>query len=257
MAEPPQPKATPPRPPKRRLIAVRREGRRLGRWLKDKHAALLLAIIIILVGALAMALFKDKASAIAPSIVAAGVVALFTVYERFMDQVDDEPQATLLDAGVHAVYEARGHVNYGQHVAGAVDRIDVLGYSLRAFTDQHATAIAAGVARGLMVRIMIVDPAHPSALEQAQGEGYGSAGFAGNIERLQDRFGNLQNVEIKKVSTTLPEMIFRIDDTMFVGPYFSEKASGATVTFELARRGWLFDEYQAEFNLLWGRAVAV
>jgi hypothetical protein len=44
---------------------------------------------------------------------------------------------------------------------------------------------------------------------------------------------------------------------MFVGPYFSEKASGATVTFELARGGWLFDEYQAEFNLLWGRAVAV
>jgi hypothetical protein len=183
-------------------------------------------------------------------------VALFSVYERFMGQVNNEPQATLRDAGVHAVYEARGQVDYGPHVAGAIDRIDVLGYSLRAFTDQHATAIAAGVAHSLIVRIMIVDPAHPSAVEQAHGEGYGSGGFDGNIERLKAKFGSLRNVEIKKVSTTLPEMIFRIDDTMFVGPYFSEKASGATVTFELAEGGWLFDEYQAEFDLLWNLAVA-
>jgi hypothetical protein len=54
-------------------------------------------------------------------------------------------------------------------------------------------------------------------------------------------------------------MVFRIDDIMFVGPYFSSKPSKATPTYEIKNEkdAWLFNDYQNEFNNLWEKAVIV
>lgn len=46
-------------------------------------------------------------------------------------------------------------------------------------------------------------------------------------------------------------MIYRIDDVMYVGPYFYKMNSKATNTFKLKKKGWLFEKYQEEFNNMW------
>jgi hypothetical protein len=52
-------------------------------------------------------------------------------------------------------------------------------------------------------------------------------------------------------------MLFRIDDTMYVGPHFFGKPSKGTVTLELEKSGWLFKEFEAEFNRMWDASSAV
>lgn len=46
-------------------------------------------------------------------------------------------------------------------------------------------------------------------------------------------------------------MIYRIDDVMYVGPYFYKMNSKATNTFKLKKKGGVFEKYQEEFNNMW------
>ena len=46
-------------------------------------------------------------------------------------------------------------------------------------------------------------------------------------------------------------MIYRIDNVMYVGPYFYKKSSKSTNTIRLRSDGWLFREYQSEFDNMW------
>ena len=46
-------------------------------------------------------------------------------------------------------------------------------------------------------------------------------------------------------------MIYRIDNVMYVGPYFYGKSSKSTNTIKLDKEGWLFQEYKVEFEHMW------
>jgi len=50
-------------------------------------------------------------------------------------------------------------------------------------------------------------------------------------------------------------MIYRIDDIIFIGPHLYKRGSTTTVTLEIDNRGWLFREYEKEFEKLWTDAT--
>ncbi len=64
-------------------------------------------------------------------------------------------------------------------------------------------------------------------------------------------FKGIDNIKIKKISTPLTTMIYRIDDILFIGPHFYKKSSKSTVTYEINKQGWIFNEYLEEFERLW------
>jgi hypothetical protein len=209
----------------------------------------LLGVIGILVGTLiGVKPFAD----LGVSFVAAGLVSLFYLYEMFVSEVAASRAYRLDKAGIRNIYPSRGEVDYATVMRHAHGRVDIMGYSLRAFTDMHAQQVIAKSAAGLEARILVVDSESQSAKDQEKGEGYPPGTFRGGVARVKQVFGNkAPAIQVKTTWKALPEMVFRIDDVMWVGPYFSERASGTTVTLELAEDGWLFQEYAQEFDALW------
>jgi len=43
----------------------------------------------------------------------------------------------------------------------------------------------------------------------------------------------------------------------FVGPHFYKKQSKATLTMELKKNKWMYDEYQKEFDRMWTDAKPI
>ena len=73
---------------------------------------------------------------------------------------------------------------------------------------------------------------------------FGSVRRSEDADRLKNKFGGIENIKLKQIDSPLTTMIFRIDDTMFIGPHFHKKPSKSTVTLELDKNGWMFEEYE-------------
>jgi hypothetical protein len=138
-------------------------------------------------------------------------------------------------------------------------RLDIAGYSLRAFNESFGDILAAKLQAEprLRARLLLVDPASARSNERDRIEGvHAPQTFQKSVDSIIHRFGMALNVEIHLLDGDLTTMVFRIDNTMFVGPQFISKASRSTATFELqkAEEAWLFEQFEQEFEAMWKTA---
>lgn len=105
--------------------------------------------------------------------------------------------------------------------------------------------------------MLFVNPDSEAAKERSEIEGKSILLFKEKIETFKKYFKEVNHVEIKIIDIPLSSMIYRIDDVMFIGPHFYKKQSKSTLTIELAKGRWLFDEYQQEFNRMWDDASKI
>lgn len=228
-------------------------------FLRKRNTYVLVSVIVILVGTVGALAFHGRARDVATSVLASGLVSIFYLYDRFVSDGNEDRLKVLDRAGVQRVYPSRREIDYATVMKKAHRQVDVVGYSLRAFTDAHAEVVAAKAEEGVSARILVVDPQSEAAREQEASEGYDAGTLASGVQRVVKRFGGLKPaVEVRQIRHAVPEMIFRIDDVMWVGPYFSTRSSATTLTWELDDRdGWLFRQYAEEFDALWENATEV
>ena len=218
-----------------------------------RNVYLLVTIIVILAGTLVLIISDGAVSAIASSIVASGFVSLFYLYAQYVEQSDRSRIKALDDAGLQSLNPTR-RAEYEVLVGDAKLGVDVLGYSLRSFADDHASSLTEKRAP-FAARILIVEPGSEASVSQEALERHQPGTFANGVSRLRSLFAGREPViQIRAITHAPPSMMFRIDDVLFVGPFFSHEPSAATSTLKLAAGGWLYAEYMAEFGKLWDEA---
>ncbi len=197
---------------------------------------------------------------IGTSLIAAGIVAALELWKdlsrnKMLMRINN----VILEAGIEAAFVKRDLDKYDRLMRGLKDQLDITGYSLNAFYESYCDLLTSRIAecRSLRVRMLVVAPQSKFSKQRAQSEGRDGQAFRDSVNRLTSRFSTYDRVEIRQIDEPLTTMIFRVDDAMFVGPHLHRKPSKSTLTLELAREGWLFAEYEREFDSLWNDAVPV
>jgi hypothetical protein len=226
-------------------------------FLLRRNIYLLVTIIVILLGTIGVLVFEGSGRDIASSVIASGLVSMFYLYSKYVDDVDRDRRIAFDAAGLYRVNPTR-RADYATPLKAAATQVDVMGYSLRSFLDDHAATLRMKGGNGFQARILVVAPDSPASRAQESAEGFKAGTFATAIEHIRDAFAdNDPMIQVRTTNHALPTMVFRMDDAMFVGPYFSHESSAVTATMELRGSGWLFAEYEAEFEALWKAGVAL
>ncbi len=230
---------------------------------RKKSVYLLVLFVILLGGLLLIFIPVDQTvlQAIGTSLVASGIIGLLDLWYSSIVAVEQERTNAILNSGLYLVYNHRDIDRYHSLMAGLSSRLDIAGYSLRNFFESFHDIIIQRINknRNVKIRILVVDPDCYYSKMREEHEGHTKGTFANQIEKMKRHFYNYRkNIEIRKIDTELPTMIFRIDDFMYVGPYLSSKPSKSTLTYELKddKSAWLFEDYESEFDLLWKRATS-
>lgn len=195
------------------------------------------------------------------SLIAGGITTVLDLFRNTeKGQVFEKADALILEAGVDNIYNKRDLDEYDQIVKRAKNSIDVMGYSLRGFYQSYKDILTekANKDYDFKVRILLVDADTASSEWRERNEDGKVRGiYKESIEVIKTGFRNIPNIEIRVIDIPLGHMIYRIDNVMYVGPYFYKKNSKSTNTLKLSKEGWLFKEYQYEFDRMWNDAKPV
>ena len=162
------------------------------------------------------------------------------------------------EGGLNLLYSKRDIDRYDDLMNDLDVSLDICGYSLGGFFDSYSVILKDKlVNKNVKVRALFVDHTSDSAAMRAEIEDKSIDLFRLRFESFKAYFGQLSGIEIRIISVPLSTMVFRIDDIMFVGPHFYKRQSKATLTIELAKGKWMFDEYQGEFDRMWNDASTV
>lgn len=216
-------------------------------------------LCIIVVG-IALTEYGDERSvSIGTSLIASGIVALATILVDFVRSGEQLRIAELSKAGLLAVHSRRDLDEYDSLVRKAY-QIDVAGYTLRSFTEANIGHIRERLGAGnpIRVRMLMVDPSTPVAKAMQKNEGHPPGAYTKSHKAVQNLLEGLdESVEIRTIDFPLPAMIYRIDDTLYTGPYPKGEPSKLATTYKVSTRGWMFEKTIKEFENLWSEAQPV
>lgn len=192
---------------------------------------------------------------IGTSLLAGGIVAILDLFKNWgSEQIYHNIDNLILHAGIEEIYNKRDLDEYDVLIKKAKKSIDVMGYSLRSFYQSYKDILLDKTNKNKMfkIRILLVEPDSMSSQWRENNEdGEISGTYKNSLKVIKRGFENRVNIEIKTIDIPLGHMIYRIDDVMYVGPYFYRKNSKSTSTIRLNKEGWLFKEYQLEFDNMW------
>jgi len=226
---------------------------------------LIVQTFLVVVGVLVVVLGNGKIGlAIGTSLIAAGAAgaSLFgyvLLSDRWSSQVE-----SLLDAGLRAIWMVRSvriRHEYDQRLEAARESVDLLGFGQRSFREDHIDDFSAWIARGVAIRLLLLDPSFPS-LENSYADQRDREEGSGNIAQDVEAFLNAikqrglhQSDQLSiRLFRCLPAIgVFRIDDDLFWGPYLVGRPSRNSPTLLTVRGRPLFKALETHFEDIWSR----
>jgi hypothetical protein len=141
---------------------------------------------------------------------------------------------------------------------GARRNVDLLGYSMSFFPEQHsqlAQTLEEKCASGLKVRIALADPesAEVAARDDLEKlEGTLPTRIRATVVHLESLFSNA-GVEIRFHGVPLYNAVYRFDDQMLVTPYLYRLRGYQHPLLHLKRLGpaGIFEAYAHQFEAIW------
>lgn len=236
------------------------------KYLASKKIYLLINLIILGIGfyLIDKGLYsKNSTSAnshiyvsIGTSLIATGIVIFLDLWKNFsISNIFGRIKNIINEGGVEHLYKKRDIDRYDSLMTNLSYSLDICGYSLGGFFDSFSQILIEKLGKSkIAVRIIIVKPNSEASKFRAEIEGKSPLLFEERIKTLKNFFNGISGIEIREIEYPLSTMIFKIDDVMFVGPHFHKKQSKSTLTMELQKGKWMFDEYQSEFDRMWNNS---
>lgn len=162
--------------------------------------------------------------------------------------------------GIFAIYETRQEMNRSTDTAFETleNRLDIIAWGLKSFRDGKTKIVQEKVKRGLKLRILAPDPESifVKQREIAENEVPGQIrktiiDLGGWIDELKLLSTNSENVQIKYYDKLPEDFYFRVDDSIFIGPYLYGKSSQQTISYEFKGPSHGFTYYNDYFEKLW------
>jgi len=221
----------------------------------------LVNVIVILFGIILTLLDVQVIKEVGVSMIASGLVTFF--YFAYPKTTVEERYGELTKTGLTGAYVTRDlRDEYATLLKQAKKNIDVLGLGLNKFREDNGDIVKTKCLEGVSVRFLVMDPESEFFDVKSREEGDVSGeiikapheklkAYVKYVNDLIKSEGHGKKIEMRYYKSTPATMIFRIDDTMFVGPYLHKRISRNTCTFRLEKDSELFKQYEAHFEQLW------
>jgi hypothetical protein len=210
-------------------------------------------LIILVAGILTVVFSKDYGVSIGCSLIASSVVALLN--SLFVERKKVSP----LDSwGIQNIYKSRSLMNKDCDISidNAKRHIDIVAFGLKSFRTDYGNSALALLQKGVNIRIITMDPESKFVRQREIEEGEVPGQIKNTIEQLVEWAEKLNaestngKITIKGYSCMTLDFYWRVDDDIYVGPYWYKYPSQQTISYKFTK-GDGFDAYYEYFDRLW------
>lgn len=190
------------------------------------------------------------------SLLASGIVIL--AQELLVEGKKINP---LEEWGLEKIYETRAEKNKESdpELDKAKEQVDAIAFGLKSFRSKHTDKVRKILERGVNVRILTMNPDKDNLfLKQREAEEEETEGQIRNsIEKLVKWADDLNSckykgkIEIKGYKCMTLDFYWRVDNDIYVGPYWYHFGSQQTITYKFCNGKKGFDMYKDYFEKLW------
>jgi hypothetical protein len=159
-----------------------------------------------------------------------------------------------------SIYKTRAEMNRSASAALVSCRrqIDIAAFGLKGFRETQTTVVQGKVRSGVRIRILCPHPDSPfvSAREESEREVSGQIrktilALEEWVQELQKLAINKDQVQLKYYNALPLDLYYRIDRTLYVGPYLHGYGSQQTISLEFEQPGEGFEYWEEYFDTLW------
>jgi len=211
-------------------------------------------VILILFG-LTLRVFFDKS--IGDNILTSGIVGIVMYWALEVTARYEAEEEQLLkdgkDQGVVRIYNRRLMPDrYKEVREKATGAFDIMGFGLRTFIEDNQHSLEEWTKK-LLIRILVVHPETEYCDQRDREENDPPGKIREDVYYITRVVQALKNprIRIRWYKAIPATNLFRMGDTMFIGPYFVDTRSRNSMTIELRAGGELFNRYLQHFNRIW------
>lgn len=230
---------------------------------KPNYKAVIAGLILIITGIISVLLDifiihtqKGIWVSVGCSLLASGLVILLQAVFVDLKRVDQ-----LESWGIERIYKTRSEKNKDSDpkLDSLKYRLDVVAFGLKSFRNLNENKVAGLLERGVRVRILTMDPDGNEFLtqrekEENEPEGQIRNSIKGLVEwasKLNKSRKNKTRIEIKGYKCMTLDFYWRMDDELYVGPYWYGLDSQQTITYKFRAGKDGFSVYENYFERLW------
>lgn len=161
---------------------------------------------------------------------------------------------------IEAVYRTRAEMNAdsNQALADCSQTLDLIAFGLKSFRETQTDLVTKKVGQGLKVRILAPEVDSPFVAQRERDEREVEGQIRQTIvdldvwvQQLRAASPSPDNVRIKHYRTMPLDFYFRIDRSVFIGPYLPGLSSQQTISYQFVAGGEGFEYWTKYFDRLW------
>lgn len=215
---------------------------------------ILLGILAVLVDYFLLKTPQNLWISIGCSLVASGLVIFLTAI--FLEKAPYNP---LEEWGIEKIYSTRAEkeADSDRQLEDAKYRLDVIAFGLKTFRSRHNKQIEECLNRGVNIRILTMKPDSKWVIQREIEEKETRGQIKHTIEELVKWADELNEKSDKgKIvvcgydAMTL-DFYWRVDENLYVGPYWYGIPSQQTITYKFNSKGKAFTQFTGYFEELW------
>lgn len=216
--------------------------------------SIIVALLITVVGIVLVLINNNACVSIGCSLIASAVLSILTALIVDVKKVDP-----LEEWNISKIYSTRSEKNADSdpNLDKARYCVDAVAFGLSSFRSKYSKKVEQALRKGVNFRIITMDPESDFIHAREEEEG----AIEGNIQKsINDlvKWANELNeksskgkIIIKAYKCMTLDFYWRVDDTLYIGPYWYGYKSSDTITYCFKEGGKAFTQYSDYFDSLW------
>lgn len=187
------------------------------------------------------------------SLIASGLIVVLTAL--LFERKKPDP---LKGSGAKRIYMTRSEMNTDCDAAMRESRyqIDVIGFGQKTFRTTETELVKELLDKGVNFRFITMEPDSDFLKERERAEKEPTGQIRNTIEQLVawaeelNGMGYRGHISVRAYNTMTLEFYWRVDDTLFLGPYWYGRGSQQTISYQYGE-GSVFGAYKEYYEKLW------
>lgn len=172
---------------------------------------------------------------------------------------ENDKKDPLDEWGIAKVYETRSAKNDDSDPAldHAKFCVDGIAFGLSSFRSKNASRVEDCLRRGVNFRFLVMHPESQFVAAREEEEDVQPGQIASSINKLVEWADGLNEkgykgkITVKGYKCMTLDFYWRVDNEIFMGPYWYKRLSQTTITYKFEPFGRCYDAYKDYFENLW------
>lgn len=230
---------------------------------KYNQKAIIAGLILIIIGILSILLdiflintIRMIWISIGCSLLASGIVILLQ-----STLVNKKEYNCAEEWGLVKIYKTRYEKSddSDENLENAIHHLDVVAFGLKSFRSMHTKKVLKVLQNGVNIRILTMNPSenNPFLKQREKEENEPENQIRNSILELIKWANDLNqknytgSIEVRGYKCMTLDFYWRVDNDLYIGPYWYNVASQQTITYRFSRGKPAFDLYTDYFEKLW------